>query len=194
MSLNAEGSANASRHRALLAALIPVTVFVVATVIGGLANQVDMRGRVTEEYTGDGVVATLTFGSRSVDSAADGSFVFTGLPRFDQVRVDSRGYQRLHVATTQSDVVLHPLAFTVYVREQGTESKLIPHAEIRLDGKLIATANQSGNTVISPHPGPGKTLLVCAPGYAPKAVPDKGVLVIVDLAPGGSGCPPLSTP
>ncbi len=163
-------------------------------VIGGLVSGVDARGRVVDEYTGDGVVATLTYGDRSVQSAADGSFVFAGLPRFGDMRVDSRGYQRTYVPTTQTRVALHPLAFTVYVREQGTQDKWIPQAEIRLDGKRIATANASGNTVVSPHPGPGKSLLICAAGYAPKEVPARGVLVIVDLAPGGSGCPPLGTP
>lgn len=151
-----------------------------------------MRGRVVDDYTGEGIVASLGYGSRSAQSAADGSFDLPNVPRFGTVQVDARGYRRMTVPTTSSEIRMTPLALTLYIREQGTQDKWIPDAEVRLDGRRIAIANRSGNTVVSPYPGPGKTLLICASGYAPKEVPARGVLLFVDLVPGGPGCPPLS--
>lgn len=162
--------------------------------LSGALTQVDMRGRVIDDYTGEGIVATLGSGSKTTKSAADGSFAIADLSRFAEVQVDAPGYQRQKVAPTTSEIRMHPLALTLYIREQGTQDKWIPGAEIRLGGQRLAVANQSGNKVISPYPGPNKSLTVCAAGYEPKTFPARGVLLFVDLVPGPTGCPPLSGP
>ncbi len=177
--------------RELLTALVPTLVFVVGTVVGGWINTIDLHGRVVDDYTGDGIVATLTHGSRAVTSADDGSFVFPDLPRQSVMRADARGYQRMTVPTTDPEIRMHPLALTLYVHEAGNEKKLIPKVEVREGGKRIAITNDSGNTVLSPHPGPGTSITLCASGYEPKTVPARGVLLIVGLDPGPTGCPPL---
>lgn len=178
-------------RRPLVVAGIATAVVVVALLVF-LAIPVDLRGRVVDDYTGEGIVASLTYEGRGAKSGADGSFVFTGLPRLGQIRVDSTGYRRIFVPTTQAEIRMMPLALTVQVREDGTKDKLIGRAQIRFEGRIIGQANDSGNTVISPHPGPGTSITVCANGYEPKTVPARGVLLIVDLKPGPTGCPPLS--
>ncbi len=175
--------------RSAIAASIALVALIVVAV---LASVVDLHGRVVDDYTGEGIVASLTYEDRQVKSEADGTFVFKGLPRFGKVRVDSIGYRRIFVPATQSEIRMSPLALTVQVIEQGTKDKLIGKAQIRFGGRIIAVANDSGNTVISPHPGPGTTITVCATGYEPRTVPARGVLLVIELTPGATGCPPLA--
>lgn len=182
------------RHRYLVFA--PFVVFFVATLIGGWLNTVDLRGHVVDDYTGDAVGnATIRHGIRAVVSASDGSFEFPDLPRSSRLQVDAPGYTRQSAPTTQDEIRLLPIALTVVVKEAGaTPDKLIPKADIRQGTTVLATTNDSGNTVVSPYPGKDASILVCAANYESKTVQVRGVTMTVELTPGGSGCPPLPTP
>lgn len=182
------------RHRDLV--YLPFAVFLVATVIGGWLNTVDARGRVLDDFTNDGVGgARLTHGVRTVAAASDGSFDFPDLPRTSRITVDAPGYTRTGAATTQEEIRLTPISLTVVVKEAGvTPDKLIAKADIRQGTTVLGTTNDSGNTVISPHPGKDASVLVCAADHESKTVQVHGVTLIVELAAGGSGCPPLPSP
>ena len=182
------------RHRYLVFA--PFAVFFVATVIGGWLNTVDLKGRVVDDFTGDGVgKATLRHGVRTVASASDGSFDFPDLPRTSRLQIDAPGYTRQSAATTQDEIRLLPIALTVLVKEAGaTPDKVIAKADIRQGTTVLATTNDGGNTVVSPYPEKGSSILVCAANYESKTVPVRGVTLIVELTPGGTGCPPLPSP
>src|SRR5512132_2091314 len=182
------------RHRYLVFA--PFVVFFVATVVGGWLNTVDLKGRVVDDYTGEGIgKATLRHGVRSVASASDGSFEFPDLPRTSRLQIDASGYTRQSAPTTQDEIRMLPIALTVLVKEAGaTPDKLIAKAEIRDGTTVLATTNDGGNTVVSPYPGKDASILVCAATYESKTVPVRGVLMTIELTPGGSGCPPLPSP
>ena len=183
------------RHRNLV--YLPFLVFLVATVIGGWFNTAEMQGRVVDDFTGDGVPnASVQLGARSVSSASDGSFDFPNLPRTASVQIDAPGYTRTHAATTDTEIRLTPIALTVYVNEAGvTPAKGIAKASIRQGtDKELGTTNDSGQTVISPHPGKDAQLFICADGHQSQTVTVHGVILTVELATGGTGCPPLPSP
>lgn len=185
------------RHRDLVYA--PFVVLLVATLVGGWLNTIDLRGRVLDDYTSDPVKgAALKLGARGVTTADDGSFDFPDLPRQGgKLTVDAPGYLRTTPPTTQDEIRLQPLSLTVVVKEAGvTPDKCIPSASIRNEkgDTVLATANASGNTVVSPYPDKGSKILVCADGYDPQTFPVRGVTLIVELKPGPGGCPPLPSP
>jgi hypothetical protein len=182
------------RHRSLV--YLPFAVLFVGTVIGGWVNTVDLRGRVVDDFTNDGVgSASLKHGIRSVVTSSDGSFEFPDLPKTSRLQVDKPGYFRTGVPTTQEEIRLNPISLTVVVKEAGvTPEHFLAKAEIRQNDKVLGTTNDSGNTVVSPHPGKDAQLLVCAANFEPKTVPVHGVTLTVELVVGGSGCPPLPSP
>jgi hypothetical protein len=171
-------------------------VLFVGTVIGGWINTVDLRGRVVDDFTNDGVAsASLKHGLRSVVTASDGSFEFPDLPKTSRLQIDAPGYFRTGAPTTQEEIRLNPISLTVVVKEAAvTPEKLIAKAEIRQNDKVLGTTNDSGNTVVSPHPGKDAQLFICAANYEPKTVTVHGVTLTVELVVGGSGCPPLPSP
>ena len=183
------------RHRNLV--YLPFLVFLVATVIGGWINTVDLSGRVVDDFTGDGIAnASVELGDRTVNTASDGSFDFPNLPKTTSLQIDAPGYTRTHTPTTQTEIRLVPISLTVYVNEAGvTPVKGIAKASIRqgTDHEL-GTTNDSGQTVISPHPGKDAQLFICADGHESKTVTVHGVILTVELATGGTGCPPLPSP
>ena len=166
------------------------------TVIGGWVNTVDLRGKVVDDFTNDGVgSASLKHGIRSVVTSSDGSFEFPDLPKTSRLQVDAPGYFRTNAPTTQDEIRMNPISLTVVVQEAAVvPPNYIAKAEIRQNDKVVGTTNESGNTVISPHPGKDAQLLVCAPNFTPKTVPVHGVTLTVELVVGGSGCPPLPSP
>ena len=183
------------RHRHLV--YLPLLVLLLATVIGGWINTVDLRGRVVDDFTDDGVPnASVQLGSRTVNTASDGTFEFPNLPKTTSLQIDAPGYTRTHAPTTQDEIRLTPIALTVYVNEAGvTPAKGIAKASIRQGtSKELGTTNDSGQTVISPHPGKDAQLFICADGHEAKTVAVHGVILTVELATGGTGCPPLPTP
>ena len=181
------------RHRYF--AYLPFGLFFVATVIGGWFNTIELHGRIVDDFTGDGVAATVTHGTKVVTADATGAFVFPNLPRISQLRVDAPGYLRTTSATTKEEVRLSPFALTVAVKEAGvTPDKPIAKADIRQGDKVLATTTASGVEVVNPYPAKDSSVLVCAEGHESKTVPVRGVRLIVELAVGGTGCPALPSP
>jgi hypothetical protein len=170
-----------------------------ATLIGGWLNGVDMRGHVIDDTTSDPVgtagPARIIHGSRSMTAdPSTGTFTFPNLPRESRVAVDAPGYLRTGVPTTQEEIRLAPLSFTVYVNEAGNPDKHIAKAEIRQGDKLLNVTNESGNVVLSPYPGKDAKLLICAKGYDQKEITIRGVIGTFELTPGTNECAPLPTP
>jgi hypothetical protein len=123
-----------------------------------------------------------------------GTFTFPNLPRESRVSVDAPGYLRTGVPTTQDEVRLQPLTFTILVNELGNPDKHIAKAQIRQGATLLRETNDSGNIVLSPYPGKDAKLLICAKGYDQKEITIRGVVGTFELSPGTNECPPLPTP
>jgi hypothetical protein len=182
-----------------LASLFPIALILVATLIGGWLNGVDMKGHVLDDFSSDPIgtsgPAKITHGERSVTAdPSSGTFVFPGLPRESKVAVDAPGYLRTSVPVTQEEIRMSPLSFTIQVNEAGNADKHIASADIRQGTTSLGTTNDGGNTVISPYPGKDAKLLLCAEGYDQKEVTIHGVTGTFELTPGTNACPPLPTP
>jgi hypothetical protein len=179
--------------------LLPVLVLGLATLIGGWLNSVEMHGRVLDDTTGDPVgtagPAKITHGGRTVTAnPSTGTFTFPDLPRESRVGVDAPGYLRTGVPTTQEEIRMAPLSFTIQVNEAGNPDKHIASAEIRQGTTLLDKTNDGGNKVLSPYPGKDAKLLICATGYDQKEITIRGVVGTFELTPGKNECPPLPTP
>lgn len=175
--------------------MLPIFVFILATAIGGWVNTIDLHGRVLDDFTDQGIInASLTHGSRAVGTDATGAFDFPSLPRQSRMRVDANGYLRTSAPTTQEEIRMTPLSWTAVIVEFGNPDKHVEKAEIRQGTTVLATSSQAVNTIVSPHPGRSVKVLVCAPGYISKDVDVKGVIQTIELAQGGTGCPPLPSP
>ena len=182
-----------------LASLVPILLILVATVIGGWLNGVDMHGRVLDDFTNDPVgtagPARITHGGRTMTAdPSTGTFSFPGLPRESKVAVDAPGYLRTGVPVTQEEIRMAPLSFTIQVNEAGSPDKHIAKADIRQGTTSLGTTNDGGNQVLSPYPGRDAKLLICATGYDQKEVTIHGVVGTFELTPGTNACPPLPTP
>jgi hypothetical protein len=175
--------------------VLPILVLFLATVIGGWVNTVDLRGRVIDDFTEQGLInASLTHGSRVVGTDVSGAFEFPNLPRQSKMLVDANAYLRTSVPTTQEQIRMTPTSWTALIRELGNPEKSIPGADIRQGTTVLETSTEAVNTVVAPHPGKGAKVLICAEGYQSQDVDVVGVLQTVELAPGGAGCPPLPSP
>jgi hypothetical protein len=186
-----------ARHRVV--SLVPILLIGLATLVGGWLNGVDMRGHVVDDLTSESIgtagAAKITHGARTVTAdPSTGTFVFPGLPRESRVSVDAPGYLRQGVPTTQEEIRLAPLTFTIQVNEAGNPDKHIAKADIRQGTTSLAITNDSGNQVISPYPGLDAKLLICADGYDQKEITIRGVVGTFELTPGTNACPPLPTP
>jgi hypothetical protein len=175
--------------------VLPIAALLLATLIGGWLNTIDLRGRVVDDFTDQGIInASLTHGSRVVGTDVNGSFEFLNLPRQSKLRVDANGYLRTSPPTTQDEIRLTPTSWTVIVIEAGSPDKHIAKADIRQGTTVLATSGDAVNTVVVPHPGKSAKVMICADGYQQKDVDVTGVLQTVELTPGGPGCAPLPTP
>jgi hypothetical protein len=184
-------------HR--VASLVPILLLALATLVGGWLNGVEMHGRVIDDTTSDPVgtagPATISHGARTMTAnPSTGEFVFPNLPRESKVGVDANGYLRTGVPTTQEEIRLSPLSYTIYVNAAGDPAKHIAKADIRQGTTSLGSTNDGGNLVISPYPGKDAKLLICATGYDQKEVAVRGVLAVFELSPGTNACPPLPTP
>jgi hypothetical protein len=181
------------RHRYLV--YLPFVLLFVGTVVGGWINTVDLRGRVVDDLSNEGIVASITFGQRDAKTDTTGAFFFPNLPKTSRLVVDSPGYFRATVPTTLEEIRLSPNSLTVVVKEIGvTPEKPIEGASIRQGDKELGKTLNSGISVISPYPGKDATLLICATGYDAKTITARGVKMDVELIPGTIACPPLPTP
>ena len=178
---------------------MPIVLIFVATLIGGWLNGVEMRGRVLDDSSGEPIgtagPAKVTHGARTVIAdPSTGTFTFPDLPRESKVAVDAPGYLRQSVPTTQEEIRMAPLSFTIQVNEAGNPDKHIPSADIRQGTASLGITNDGGNQVISPYPGKDAKLLICAVGYDQKEITVHGVVGTFELTPGTNACPPLPTP
>ncbi len=181
------------RHRN--AAVLPILVLFLATVLGGWVNTIDLRGRVVDDFTDQGIInASLTHGQRVVGTDVNGSFEFANLPRQSRLRVDANAYLRTSVPTTQDEIRMKPTSWTVIILEAGSPDKHIQKADIRQGTTVLATSGEAVNTVVAPHPGKNSKVMICAEGYQQKDVDVTGVLQTVELTPGSPGCTPLPSP
>ncbi len=175
--------------------MLPILALFLATVLGGWVNTVDLRGRVVDDFTDEGIInASLTHGTRVVGTDVSGNFEFPNLPRQSRMRVDANAFLRTSVPTTQEEVRMKPTSWTALIVEAGAPDKHIQKADIRQGDTVLATSNEGINTIVSPHPGKDAKVLVCAEGYESKEVVVHGVLQTVELTRGGTGCPPLPSP
>ena len=184
-------------HR--VASLVPILLLALATLVGGWLNGVEMHGRVVDDTTSDPVgtagPAKISHGARSVTAdPSTGVFTFPNLPRESKVGVDAPGYLRTGVPTTQEEIRMQPLSYTIYVNAAGDPNKHIAKADIRQGTTDLGMTNDGGNLVVSPYPGKDTKLLICAEGYDQKEIMVRGVLAVFELTPGTNACPPLPTP
>ncbi len=186
-----------ARHRVV--SLVPIGVLVLATLVGGWLNGVNMNGHVVDDFSSDPVgtagPATIAHGARSVTAdPSTGTFTFPDLPRESKVSVDAPGYLRTSVPVTQEEIRMSPLSFTIQVNEAGSPDKHIAKADVRQGTTDLGQTNDGGNTVISPYPGKDAKLLICADGYNQMEVTIHGVVGTFEVTPGTNACPPLPTP
>ena len=175
--------------------MLPILALFLATVIGGWLNTVDLRGRVVDDFTDQGIInASLTHGQRVVGTGVNGSFEFPSLPRQSRLRVDANAYLRTGVPTSQEQIRLTPTSWTALIVDATDPAKHIVGADIRQGTTVLAKSNEGVNTIVAPHPGKNAKVTVCAAEYQTIEVEVKGVLQTIQLAPGGTGCPPLPSP
>lgn len=182
-----------------IASLVPVLLFVLATLIGGWLNGVEMRGVVVDDTTNDPVgtagPARISLGARTKTAdPSTGAFTFPDVPRESKVGVDAPGYLRTGVPPTQDEIRLTPVLYTIQINEAGNPDKHIVKADIRQGTTSVGTTNDGGNTVLSPYPGKDAKLLICAAGYDQKEITIRGVVGTFEISPGANACPPLPTP
>lgn len=191
------------RHRHLLAA--PFVVILLLTLVGGLANSMDARGRVVDDLTDEPIPGTrLVHGPRQVTSDERGEYVFPNVPRTSKLEVrPPSGYGLTSVLTTVEEIRLDPLTLTIYAFDEAKDLETgpakNPQARPLANDKILATGDEFGQIIIAPHPatdqgGSQRRILVCGEGFEAKEVDVKGVVMRVPLKAGGTGCPPLPTP
>jgi hypothetical protein len=180
------------RHRYAIS--LPFLLLMAATVIGGRINSVDAHGRVVDDTTDLPVSGiAVTYGSRSVVTGDDGSYVLTNLPRGARLQAQKAGYSRSFASAEATELRLTPLTITFEVKDETT-SKGIDTPEARQPATVrIGTGTASGEMAVGPYPVRDKPVIICAKGYESKEVFARGVLMDVSLKPGGTGCPPLPT-
>ena len=181
-------------HRYALVA--PFALFFLILVIGGLVNRVDAHGRFIDDTTGLGVPdATVTFGSRSTVTDADGRYVMDNLPRGSSLLIQHRYYGRNNVLAESTELRITPLTLTLEVKD-GASGKGVDTPEARQPADTqVGKGTISGEMVVAPYPKRDVPLLVCAKNYKPVEVTPKGNLQNVDLTfAEGQTCPPLKTP
>ena len=194
---------NRLRHRHLLAA--PFVVILLLTLVGGVLNSMDARGRVVDDVTDKPIAgARLIHGQRQVTTDEQGEFVFSNVPRTSKLEVrPPSGYQLTTVLTTVEEIRLNPLSLTIYAFDEAKtlETGPVPNPQARplANDKILGTGNEIGQIIVAPHPGTDEggshpRILVCGEGFEAKEVGVEGVLIQVGLKAGGTGCPPLPTP
>ncbi len=181
-------------HRYALGA--PFAVFFLVLLLGGLLNRVDAHGRFVDDTTGKGVPdVSVTFGSRSTVTDADGRYVIDNLPRGSNLLLQHRYYGRNSVSADLAEYRLTPLTITLEVKDAATGKGVdTPEARQPADTQL-GKGTTTGEMVVAPYPKRDVPLIVCAKNYKPIEVTPKGNLQDVDLTfAEGQSCPPLKTP
>lgn len=156
------------------------------------ALSVEASGRVVNDWSGEPLVARITYGARFTDSGEDGTWSLGRLPRDARLRASKTSFGDHSFAVGESEVRLAPTRLDVDIKDAAT-GQGIASAEVRHDDRLLGRSNESGTAFVS-HPGKDETLLFCAASYQTKELVLNVTDAEVKLDPGGSGCPPLPTP
>ena len=185
------------RHRHAIA--LPFLVLALVALVGGPLNSIDAHGRIVDDLTDEGVKdAGVQHGVRSTTTNANGEYTITAVPRTGILQIDALGYLRQKVSTTAEEVRVKPLSLTIYAYDGSkTPNDRLKNPQARdpqTPTKILATGNESGQMIITPHPGKDAQIMVCAEGFQPQTIKAHGVLMQVGLQPGGEGCPPIPTP
>jgi len=181
-------------HRYAL--LAPFALLLLVMLLGGAVNRIDAHGRIVDDTTNVPVAdVAITYGSRSTQTGADGTYTMENLPRGARLTTTHKYYGRNDVGAEVPELRLVPLTITFEVHDAAT-GKGIDGPEARQpDDVQVGKGSASGELVVGPYPDRNTTVLICAANYQPTKVTAKGNLMNVDLTfEAGRSCPPLKTP
>ena len=175
--------------------LLPFAPFVLVSLVmlsGGLFNSVNAHGRVVDDTDNSPVPnIAVYYGSRVVVSGKDGSYAMNDLPRGASLVAQNPGYARSSTSPESTELRLVPLTITFEVKDAAT-GKGINMPEARQPATVrVGQGTNSGEMVVGPYPNRDQPVIICAKDYQSKDVMARGVLMTVELEPGGTGCPPL---
>lgn len=153
---------------------------------------VEASGRVVNDWTGEPLVARITYGARFTESREDGRWDLGRVPRDARLRASAVSFGDHAFAAGESEVRLNPTSLDVVFKDSAT-GQGIGSAEVRHEGRLLGRSNETGRALVS-HPGKDETLFFCAASYHAKEAVLNLASAEVKLDPGGAGCPPLPSP
>jgi len=181
-------------HRYAL--LSPFALILVVMLLGGVVNRVDARGRIVDDTTNDPIPGVaIVYGSRSTQTAEDGTYVMENLPRGARLTTTHKYYGRNDVGADVPELRLVPLTVTFQVNDAATGKGVDTPEARQPDDVQIGKGTVSGSMVVGPYPDRNRGVLICAKNYESTKVTPKGVLQNVDLKfAEGQTCPPLKTP
>src|SRR5258708_22704861 len=107
------------RHRSAL--FSPFALFLRVMLIGGAENRVDAHGRIIADTTNLPIAGVaVVYGSRSTQTANDGTFVMENLPRGARLTTTHKYYGRNDVGAEVPELRLVPLTVTFEVHDAAT--------------------------------------------------------------------------
>ena len=181
-------------HRYAL--LAPFALIALVMLLGGAVNRVDAHGRIVDDTTDQPIAGVaVVYGSRSTQTADDGTFVMENLPRGARLTTTHKYYGRNDVGAEVPELRLVPLTITFEVHDAATGKGVDTPEARQPDDVSVGKGTVSGEMVVGPYPNRNVPVLICAKGYESARVTAKGNLMNVDLTAAASGsCPPLKTP
>jgi hypothetical protein len=181
-------------HRYAL--LAPFALILLVMLVGGAVNRVDAHGRIIDDTTNLPIAGVaVVYGSRSTQTADDGTYVMENLPRGARLTTTHKYYGRNDVGAEVPELRLVPLTITFEVHDAATGKGVDTPEARQPDDVSVGKGTVSGVMVVGPYPDRSRTVLICAKNYQPARVTAKGNLMGVDLTfAEGQSCPPLKTP
>jgi hypothetical protein len=181
-------------HRYAL--LSPFALILLVMLIGGAVNRVDAHGRIIDDTSNAPIAGVaVVYGSRSTQTADDGTYVMENLPRGARLTTTHKYYGRNDVGAEVPELRLVPLTITFEVHDAATGKGVDTPEARQPDDVSVGKGTLSGEMVVGPYPDRNTTVLICARNYQPARVTAKGNLMNVDLTfAEGQSCPPLKTP
>ena len=182
-------------RRGPIGPLISLLAIIATAILGGnLFLAVDARGRVLDDWNDTPIAnAQIRYGTRMVLSEADGTFVFSGLPRTALVNIRAVTYASTDVpAGDVGDVRMRPATLNLQVNDSATGLG-VKNPEVRKDSEVLGTGTENGDMAIA-HPGKDVNFTVCATKYATKEVHTTLTHLTVQLDPSPAGACTTPTP
>ncbi|MDE3102072.1 MAG: hypothetical protein KGJ98_07525 [Chloroflexota bacterium] len=179
-------------RRRYLLPFVPFVLVGLVMVVGGLFDSVNAHGRVVDDTDSSPVPnIAVYYGSRVVVTGPDGAYTMNDLPRGASLVAQNPGYARSSTSPESTELRLMPLTITFEVKD-ATTGKGINMPEARQPATVrVGQGTNSGEMVVGPYPNRDQPVTICAKDYQSKDVMARGVLMTVELQPGGTGCPPL---